>query len=155
MDPFTVIAAASTAYNAIKRGIEIGREIQDMGGQLAEWAGALSDLDFLERRNEDPPWYKAFSSSVQQDAIAIFAAKKQAEAQRNELRTYIQYSYGQSAWDELLRIEARVRMQRAEHDHRRVEIKDAIVSWVIISLMVLSVTAFAAMVIWLYLENNP
>jgi len=154
MDPFTVIAAASTAYNAIKRGIEIGREIQDMGGQLAEWAGALSDLDFLERRNEDPPWYKAFSSSVQQDAIAIFAAKKQAEAQRNELRTYIQYSYGQSAWDELLRIEARVRMQRAEHDHRRVEIKDAIVSWVIISLMVLSVTAFAAMVIWLYLENN-
>jgi len=155
MDPFTVIAAASTAYNAIKRGIEIGREIQDMGGQLAEWAGALSDLDFLERRNEDPPWYKAFSSSVQQDAIAIFAAKRQAEAQRNELRTYIQYSYGQSAWDELLRIEARVRMQRAEHDHRRVEIKDAIVSWVIISLMVLSVTAFAAMVIWLYLENNP
>jgi hypothetical protein len=155
MDPFTVIAAASTAYNAIKRGIEIGREIQDMGGQLAEWAGALSDLDFLERRNENPPWYKAFSSSVQQDAIAIFAAKKQAEAQRNELRTYIQYSYGQSAWDELLRIEARVRMQRAEHDHRRVEIKDAIVSWVIISLMVLSVTAFAAMVIWLYMENNP
>jgi hypothetical protein len=155
MDPFTVIAAASTAYNAIKRGIEIGREIQDMGGQLAEWAGAMSDLDFLERRNEDPPWYKAFSSSVQQDAIAIFAAKRQAEAQRNELRTYIQYSYGQSAWDELLRIEARVRMQRAEHDHRRVEIKDAIVSWVIISLMVLSVTAFAAMVIWLYLENNP
>lgn len=155
MDPFTVIAAASTAYNAIKRGIEIGREIQDMGGQLAEWAGALSDLDFLERRNEDPPWYKAFSGSVQQDAIAIFAAKRQAEAQRNELRTYIQYSYGQSAWDELLRIEARVRMQRAEHDHRRVEIKDAIVSWVIISLMVLSVTAFAAMVIWLYMENNP
>ena len=155
MDPLTVIAAASTAYNAIKRGIEIGREIQDMGGQLAEWAGALSDLDFLERRNEDPPWYKAFSSSVQQDAIAIFAAKKQAEAQRNELRTYIQYSYGQSAWDELLRIEARVRMQRAEHDHRRVEVKDAIVSWVIISLMVLSVTAFAAMVIWLYMENNP
>ncbi len=155
MDPFTVIAAASTAYNAIKRGIEIGREIQDMGGQLAEWAGALSDLDFLERRNEDPPWYKAFSSSVQQDAIAIFAAKRQAEAQRNELRTYIQYSYGQSAWDELLRIEARVRMQRAEHDHRRVEVKDAIVSWVIIILMILSVTAFAAMVIWLYLENNP
>jgi hypothetical protein len=155
MDPLTVIAAASTAYNAIKRGIEIGREIQDMGGQLAEWAGALSDLDFLERRNEDPPWYKAFSSSVQQDAIAIFAAKKQAEAQRNELRTYIQYSYGQSAWDELLRIEARVRMQRAEHDHRRVEVKDAIVSWVIIILMILSVTAFAAMVIWLYLENNP
>lgn len=154
MDPFTIITVATTAFNAIKRGIEIGREIQDMGGQLAEWAGAISDLDFLERRNEDPPWYKAFSSSVQQDAIAIFAAKKQAEAQRNELRTYIQYSYGQSAWDELLRIEAKVRQQRAAHDHRRVEIKDNIVSAVLIALMVLSVTGFLTVLAWLYMENN-
>jgi hypothetical protein len=28
--------------------------------------------------------------------MEIFAAKKKIEAQRNELRTYVQYSYGQS-----------------------------------------------------------
>ncbi len=154
MDPVSIIAAATTAYNAIKKGIEIGREIQDMGGQLATWAGAVSDIDFLERKNEDPPWYKEFSKSVQEEAIAIFAAKKQLEQQRNELRTYIQYSMGQSAWDELLRIEAKVRMQRSQHEHRKAEIKEAIVSAALIALMVTSVTAFLTVVIWLYMENQ-
>ena len=154
MDPVTIIAAATTAFNAIKRGIEFGREIQDMGGQLAEWAGAISDLEFLERRVQDPPWYKVFSGSVQQEAVAVFAAKKQAEAQRDQLRQYIQFSYGQSAWDELLRIEATVRKQRADHVHRKAEIKDAIVSALLIALMVTSVTAFVTVLAWLYLERN-
>jgi len=154
VDPLSIIAAATTAYNAIKRGIEIGREIQDMGGQLATWAGAVSDIDFLERKAEDPPWYKAFSQSVQQEAIAIFAAKKQLEQQRNELRTYIQYSMGQSAWDELLRIEAKVRKQRADHEHRKAEIKETIVSALLILVMVTSVTGFLTIVAWLWMENN-
>jgi hypothetical protein len=154
VDPVSIIAAATTAYNAIKRGIEIGREIQDMGGQLATWAGAVSDIDFLERKAEDPPWYKAFSQSVQQEAIAIFTAKKQLEQQRNELRTYIQYSMGQSAWDELLRIEAKVRKQRADHEHRKAEIKEAIVSALLILVMVTSVTGFLTIVAWLWMENN-
>jgi hypothetical protein len=34
LDPVTVIATASAAYNALKKGIEIGRELQDMGGSL-------------------------------------------------------------------------------------------------------------------------
>jgi hypothetical protein len=125
-----------------------------MGGQLAEWAGAISDLEFLERRVQDPPWYKTFSASVQQEAVAIFAAKKQAESQREQLRQYIQFSYGQTAWDELLRIEATVRKQRADHVHRKAEIKDAIVSALLIALMVTSVTAFVTVLAWLYLENN-
>jgi hypothetical protein len=154
VDPVSIIAAATTAYNAIKKGIEIGRELQDMGGQLATWAGALSDIEFLERKAEDPPWYKAFSRSVQQEAIAIFTAKKQLEQQRNELRTYIQYSMGQSAWDELLRIEAKVRKQRADHEHRKAEIKEAIVSGLLILVMVTSVTGFLTIVAWLWMENH-
>ena len=154
MDPVTIIATATAAYNALKKGIEIGRELQDMGGQLATWAGAISDIEFLERKNQDPPWYRTFSSSVQAEAIEIFAAKKQVEAQRNELRTYIQYSMGQSAWDELLRIEAQVRKQRADHDHRRVEVKEMLISGLLIFLMMTSVTAFMTVVLWLYVENN-
>ena len=92
MDPVTIIATATAAYNALKKGIEFGRELQDMGGQLATWAGAISDIEFLERKNAEPPWYKTFSSSVQAEAIQIFAAKRQLEAQRNELRTFVQYS---------------------------------------------------------------
>jgi hypothetical protein len=85
LDPVTVIATASAAYNALKKGIEIGRELQDMGGQLATWAGAIADIEYLAKKAEDPPWWRA-GSNVQVEAIEIFAAKKKIEAQRNELK---------------------------------------------------------------------
>lgn len=154
LDPVSAIALASSAYSAIKKGIEIGRELQDMGGQLSQWASAISDLEYFERKAEDPPWYKAFSGNAQAEAMEVFAAKKKIEAQRNELRTYIQFSYGQSGWEEFLRTEADIRKRRQAHEHRKAEIKEMIISGVLIFLMVSSISAFLALVLWLYVEQN-
>jgi prophage DNA circulation protein len=137
LDPVTVIATASAAYNALKKGIEIGRELQDMGGQLAQWAGAVSDLDFLVKKAENPVWWRV-GSNVQAEAMEIFAAKKKIEAQRNELRTYVQYSYGQSGWEELMRIEAQVRKRKQATDHRRAEIKELLITITIVGLALLA-----------------
>jgi len=150
MDPVTVIATASAAYNALKKGIEIGRELQDMGGQLATWAGAVSDLDFLAKKAENPPWWKV-GSNVQAEAIEIFAAKKRIEAQRNELRTYIQFSYGQSGWEELLRIEAQVRKRKQATDHRKAEIKEAAITVILVILVLtagIAGLALLAFILW-------
>jgi len=125
-----------------------------MGGQLSQWASAISDLEYFERKAEDPPWYKAFSGNAQAEAMEVFAAKKKIEAQRNELRTYIQFSYGQSGWEEFLRTEAEIRKRRAAHEHRKAEIKEMIISGFLIFLMISSVTAFLTAVLWLYVEQN-
>jgi len=154
LDPVSAIALASSAYSAIKKGIEIGRELQDMGGQLSQWASAISDLEYFERKAEDPPWYKAFSGNAQAEAMEVFAAKKKIEAQRNELRTYIQFSYGQSGWEEFLKTEADIRKRRAAHEHRKAEIKEMIISGILILLIISSVTAFLTFVLWLYVEQN-
>ena len=137
LDPVTVIATASAAYNAVKKGIEIGRELQDMGGQLATWAGAISDIEFLAKKAENPPWWKV-GGNVQAEAIELFAAKKKIEAQRNELRTYVQYSYGQSGWEELLRIESQVRKRKQATDHRKAEIKELMITITIVGLALLA-----------------
>lgn len=134
MDPVTVIATATAAYNALKKGIAVGRELQDMGSQLATWAGAISDIEFLAKKAENPPWWKV-GGSVQAEAIELFAAKKKAEQQRAELKQFIQYSYGQSAWEELLRIEGQVRKQRAANDYRKAEAKETMVTIAIVLLM--------------------
>jgi len=152
MDPISIIAAATTAFNALKKGIEIGRELQDMGGQLSQWASAISDLEFLERRVQNPPWYKAFSSSVQAEAIEIFAAKHKAQAMRDELKQYVQFSHGQSAWNELLAIEAKIRVQRQEHEYRRQEIKDNVISGVLLFLSLTSITAMLTLFIMVYVS---
>jgi len=154
LDPVSAIALASSAYSAIKKGIELGRELQDMGSQLSQWASAISDLEYFERKAEDPPWYKAFNGSAQAEAMEVFAAKKKIEAQRNELRTYIQFSYGQSGWDEFLKMEADIRKRRQAHEHRKAEIKEMIISGLLIFLMVSSISVFLAVVLWLYVEQN-
>jgi hypothetical protein len=150
MDPITVIATASAAYNALKKGIAIGRELQDMGSQLATWAGAVSDLEFLAKKAENPPWWKV-GGNVQAEAVEIFAAKKRIQAQRDELKTYIQYSYGQSGWDELLRIEAQVRKRKQATEHRREEMKELATTIVVVTLVVLAGVAglaLLAFILW-------
>jgi hypothetical protein len=148
LDPITVIATASAAYSALKKGIEIGRELQDMSGQLAAWAGAVSDLDFIAKKAADPPWWKV-GSNVQAEAIEIFAAKKKIESQRAELKTYIQYSYGQSGWEELLRIEAQVRKRKQATDHRKAEIKELLITITLVTLVLMA--GFAGLALLAYL----
>jgi hypothetical protein len=153
MDPITVIATASAAYNALKRGIEVGRELQDMGSQLATWAGAISDIEFLHKKAQNPPWYKV-GGSVQAEAIELFAAKKKIEAQRAELKTYIQYTYGQSGWEELLRIEAQVRKQKQANEYRKAEIKETIITVVIVGLVLLAGFAGLALLVWILMAQQ-
>jgi len=86
--------------------------------------------------------------------MEVFAAKKKIEAQRNELRTYIQFSYGQSGWDEFLKMEADIRKRRQAHEHRKAEIKEMIISGLLIFLIVSSISVFFAVVLWLYVEQN-
>lgn len=153
MDPITIIATASAAYNALKRGIEVGRELQDMGSQLATWAGAISDIEFLHKKAQNPPWWK-MGGSVQAEAMELFAAKKKIEAQRAELKTYIQYTYGQSGWEELLRIEAQIRKQRQATEYRKAEIKETLVTVTIVGLVLLAGIAGLALLVWVLMMQQ-
>jgi hypothetical protein len=148
MDPITIIATASAAYNALKKGIEVGRELQDMGGQLATWAGAISDIEFLAKKAENPPWWKV-GGNVQAEAIEIFAVKKKIQAQRDELRTHIQFAYGHGAWEELLRIESQVRKRKQATDHRKAEIKEMLITVVVVGLVLAAGIAGLALLAYL------
>lgn len=100
-----------------------------MGSQLTQWAGSISDLDFADKQNQKPPWYKALGGGVQAEAMEIFAAKKKSQAMRKELKDYICVAYGPSHWEELLKIEADIRVQKREHEHRQMELKQTIIEW--------------------------
>jgi hypothetical protein len=129
VDPFTILSGATIAFNALKKGIAVGKDLQDMGGQLSKWAGAIADLEFADRQNQKPPWYKALGGGVQAQAMEIFAAKQKAASMRQELKDYISVMYGPSKWQEILEIEADLRKQKREHEHRQMEIKQKIIEW--------------------------
>jgi myo-inositol catabolism protein IolC len=123
MDPISAMATASAAFNTIKKGFAVGRDIEQMASDLGRWMGALSDLEQAEKEAKNPPIFKKLfaGSSVEQEAMEAFAAKTKAEKQREELKTWIQYTMGQSKWDELIRMEADIRKQRQETLYRQRE----------------------------------
>lgn len=130
MDPVTIIGGATVAFNALKRGFQVGKDLQDMSGQLTQWASAMSDLSYAEQKNKNPPWWKALNGqSVEAQALEIFTAKKKAEAMRKELKDWISFSMGPSAWDELVATEGKIRKQKKEQEYRKAEMQEAIITW--------------------------
>ena len=139
MDPVTIIGGATVAFNALKKGFQVGKDLQDMSGQLTQWASAMSDLSYAEQKNKNPPWWKALNGqSVEAEALEIFTAKKKAEAMRKELKDWISFTYGPSVWDELVATEGRIRKQKKEQEYRKAEMIEAIITWSISGVILLT-----------------
>ena len=150
MDPVTIIGGATVAFNALKKGFQVGKDLQDMSGQLTQWAGAMSDLSFMEQKNKNPPWWKALNGqSVEAEALEIFTAKKKAEAMRKELKDWISFSMGPSAWDELVATEGRIRKQKKEQEYRKAEMIEAIITWTVTGLLVVSGIGALILIAWI------
>tara|TARA_Y100000287_G_scaffold66503_1_gene52491 strand:+ start:96 stop:557 length:462 start_codon:yes stop_codon:yes gene_type:complete len=150
MDPVTIIGGATVAFNALKKGFQVGKDLQDMSGQLTQWAGAMSDLSFMEQKNKNPPWWKALNGqSVEAEALEIFTAKKKAEAMRKELKDWISFSMGPSAWDELVATEGRIRKQKKEQEYRKAEMIEAIITWSVTGLLLVSGIGAIILIAWI------
>ena len=150
MDPVTIIGGATVAFNALKKGFQVGKDLQDMSGQMTQWAGAMSDLSFMEQKNKNPPWWKALNGqSVEAEALEIFTAKKKAEAMRQELKDWISFSMGPSAWDELVATEGRIRKQKKEQEYRKAEMIEAIITWTVTGLLLVSGIGAIILIAWI------
>jgi hypothetical protein len=147
IDPITAVGMATSAYSAIKKGVALGRDIQDMGGQLAQWGKAFSDFSFAEEQAKNPPWYQ-FKGSDTSSAIEVFAQKKRMEAMRKEIKDFISFAYGPSAWKEVLHIEAQMRKQRREEVYRKAKLQRTIIEWTVGVLLVSA--SFASLAILIY-----
>jgi len=150
VDPVTIIGGATVAFNALKKGFQVGKDLQDMSGQLTQWAGCMSDLSFMEAKNKNPPWWKALNGgSVEADALAIFTAKRKADSMRQELKDWISFSMGPSAWDELVATEGRIRKQKKEQEYRKAEMQEAIVTWTLSIIIILTGAAMLGFIIYM------
>lgn len=137
MDPLTISAAISTAtaaFGGIKRAFAAGRDLEAMTGDLSRWMGAVSDVANIEKRAKNPSMLrKVFNGqSVEQEALEAFAAKKKLQQQRDELKTFIMFTNGTSAWDELLAMEGQIRKRRQKEIYEAQERKEKIIFYIIL-----------------------
>ena len=138
LDPVTLgaaVTAATTAYNGIKKAISIGREIEDLSGELGRWMTAVSDVDNVHKNANNPTAIdKLFNGSIEQVAIESFAAKKKLNKQRDELKNFLIGHYGMQAWDDLIKEEGRIRKARQEAIYAREERNKLIRDYTIIGI---------------------
>lgn len=148
IDPVSAFALANAAYKAIKKGIEMGREIEDMGGQLGTWFGAAADVKAAEEASNDPPLFKKllYKGSVEQEAMQNLMRRKKIEQQERELRELIVYRYGVEEYTAMMRDRAKISSNRrtAEHNRRR-KIKNFILN----VLAVAAIAGLLAALLWL------
>jgi hypothetical protein len=116
LDPVSALAIATSAYNVIKKGIEMGRELEEMGGQLGTWFGAVADVKSAEEEAKDPPLFKKLisSGSVEQQALQALIARKKIEQQERELRELIVWRWGTEEYTAMMRDRARIKDTRAK-----------------------------------------
>lgn len=137
MDPLTISAAISTAtaaFGGIKKAFMAGRELEAMTQDLSKWMGAVSDVANIEKRAKNPSMFnKVFNGqSIEQEAIEAFAAKKKLDQQRDELKTFIMFTHGTKAWDELIQMEGQIRKRRQKEIYEAQERKEKIIFWTVI-----------------------
>ena len=87
--------------------------------------------------------------SVEAEALEIFTAKKKAEAMRQELKDWISFSMGPSAWDELVATEGRIRKQKKEQEYRKAEMIEAIITWTVTGLLLVSGIGAIILIAWI------
>jgi hypothetical protein len=142
LDPVSAMAIATSAYNVLKKGIEVGRELEDMGGQLGTWFGAIADVKAADEEAANPPLFKKVfaKSSVEQEAIENLMRKKKIEQQERELREMIVYRFGVDAYRDMIKDRNHIRDARKRAiDARARKIKKLILNAVAIALIALIV----------------
>ena len=150
IDPVTALAAATAAFTTIKKGFEVGRDVESMAGDLSRWMGAVSDIKKCEEYSKRPPLFKKLfaAGSVEEEAMQTFMAKKKAEDMRDQLKQIIILSRGMSAWDELVRTEADIRKKRQQAIYAQQELRRKIIE--IVAVVVVVGIAATAMGLLIY-----
>ena len=143
MDPVTIslaVGVASKAFDAIKSGFAMGRDLEQMSGDLSRWMGASSDIDQAEKQAKNPGVFsKVFGGgSIEATALQAYAAKKKLEEQRYELKIFLNLTQGPGAYDELLQMEGQIRKQRQETIYKQQQLRRQIgeaIGWFVLFLV--------------------
>lgn len=135
MDPITIMAGATAAFNGVQKLVATGREVEDVMGQMGKWYGAIAEAKETQRKLQNPPFYKKLNplqaGSVEKEALDAIILKKKIEAQEKDIRELIMIVYGQETLMEMFELRKKIAKERQEqidkHNAFRQNISDAVI----------------------------
>ena len=119
LDPISLLATATAVFNGLKKAVEIGREAEDVFGQLGKWAGAVADIqEWGSGEQARPSIFKkiAFSKSATVAAFDAYAAQVKIQEMEKTLYHWFHYGplqhLGREGYIEFIQMRRRVKEQR-------------------------------------------
>ena len=109
LDPITALGVATGAFKTIKKGFELGRDVESMYKDIGRWMTANESIHQGHAKSKSKG-----VGSIEEEALETFGALKKAKAMEDELRNWLIATHGMNAWNDLLRIQASIRKKRKE-----------------------------------------
>jgi hypothetical protein len=148
IDPITALATATAVFNGIKQAVAVGREAQDIFGQLGKWAGAVADLQewMSGESNKKPSIFKklTFDKSATAEAFDTYAAQVKIRQMEEEIRHMFYWGelghLGAEGYQEFIMLRRSIKEQREkmiyEHARRKQRFIDLTTEWALIAVVV-------------------
>jgi hypothetical protein len=117
------ISMASTAFNAIKRAVEVGREVEDVAGYFGKFFDAKDQIaEATQYGNNQPLVKKLFSGqSVEAQALEITAARYKIASIEKELREFLIYSGQAQFYEDMMQERRSIRQARLMQAAKKAE----------------------------------
>ena len=119
------VSLASSAFNAIKRCVETGREIEDIADYFGKWFEAKERLSEANQFAQNQPFVKQLFSgnSVEAQALEITMAKHKIKKMEKELYEYLLYSGQLEFYEDMMKERRKIREARIRDAMARAERK--------------------------------
>lgn len=148
------VTVATQSFNFLKSAFAAGRDLESMSTDVGRWLSAISDIDRREKEAKNPPFYKKLfaAKNVQSEALEVFAAKKKLEKQRMELKNFVIAHHGLKGWDELIRLEGKIRKERAQAIYDQREARQQLIE--IAAIVGLAVVGVVMLIYFLWIASE-
>ena len=104
MDPITL---CTSAFTAIKSGVEVGKQLTDLSHQIIKFVGGMSKVE-EEHKKKKSSW---FTSSNEQ-ALDTFFSLQKVHQMEEQLREVFMLYGNINMWNEFVAIRAKIRKER-------------------------------------------
>lgn len=137
IDPVSAFAVATTAYKTISKAVAFGQDLENVTGQLGKWFTATSDIRKAKDLNKRAPIFKKVfaGGSVEEEALQLLMHEKKIQEMEAELRTLLNFRYGQRTWEEMIEMRRKIAKQRQDEVYRMMEIKRNILEGIAIVIL--------------------
>ena len=154
IDPITALATATAVFNGLKKAVEIGREAEDIFGQLSKWATAVADVhEGIAQADKPPPLFKKLTfANDNAAAFDAYAAKVKLQQQEKELYEMFLYGelqhLGMDGYKELINMRRKIKEDREKMIYAQARRRKEFVDAVATSALVLLALLVGGVAIW-------